>query len=123
MEFMTAAILSGLIYDLVKSGVKVTANLIKGKTAEHQKQWTANEPTTEKIVNRINELGYTGGESQAEYCQRLSNDGVLIQLLPTDNQTNVSQHIENLQGIGQVTGDINNPVFNFGTQGDTSKKS
>ena len=121
MEFVTAAILSGLIYDLVKYGVKVTANLVKDKTTEHQKQWTADEPTTEKIVSRINELGYTEGESQDDYCQRLSNDGVLTQLLPAVNQPTVSQEIQNLQGVGQVSGDMVNPVFNFTAQGEHPK--
>ena len=123
MELVTAAILSGLIYDLVKYGVKVTTNLVKNKTSEHQKQWTADEPTTAKIVNRINELGYAQGESQFDYCQRLSNDGVLTQLLPTGNQNIVTQEIQNLQGVGQVSGDMINPTFNFAAQGVDPKKS
>jgi hypothetical protein len=123
MEFVTAAILSGLIYDIVKKGVKVTTRLVIDKTAEHQKQWPADEASTEKIVNRINELGYIEGESQAKYCQRLGNDRTLTQLLSPVNQITITQNIENLQGVGQVTGDMVNPVFNFNSQGAAPKKS
>lgn len=123
MEFVTTAILSGLIYDIVKRGVKVTTKLVINKTAEHQNQWPADEATTEKVVNRINELGYIEGETQTEYCQRLGNDRPLTQLFSSVNQTSITQNIDNLQGVGQVKGDMVNPVFNFNSQGSVPKKS
>ena len=121
MELVSASILSGLIYDVVRSDAQVTANLVKDKATAHQKQWIADEYTTGKIVSRLNELGYTEGESQAAYCQRLSNDGVLTCLLATSNQLIVPQDIQNLQGVGQVSGDMVNPVFNFTIQGEPPK--
>lgn len=119
---MTAERLSGLTYHAVKQGIKITPDLVKEKARESQKDWTADGPTTEKIINRINDLGYHEGESQAAYCQRLSNDNELNQLLSPAQQTTVSQNIKNLQGVGQVKGDIVNPVFNFGAQSDNAVK-
>ncbi|MFT4927302.1 MAG: hypothetical protein ACI8WB_003408 [Phenylobacterium sp.] len=122
MEFVTGAILGGMLYDLVKFGVKVSHKVIQEKAKDEQKSWPADEPTTEKIVDRINTLGYHDGENKEQYCQRLADDAELNQLLSTTHQSVVSQDINNLQGIGQNSGTINNPTFNFGAQGNTPAK-
>ena len=121
MEFVTGSILGGMLYGIVKGKMKITEGDLKEKARGTLKEWLTDGPSAEKIVSRINELGYHDGESRGEYCQRLNNDSALNQLLSPVNQTTITQNIDNLQGVGQVSGDMVNPIFNFVTQGESPK--
>lgn len=123
LDFVTGAVLGGMLYDSVKLSVQVSAEMVKEKAKDSLKMWLADEPTTEKIANRINVLGYNESESKEEYCHRLGKDNELTQLLTQFNQPTISQNIDTVYGIGQNSGTIINPIINIDTQGDKPKKS
>ncbi|MFT4929753.1 MAG: hypothetical protein ACI8WB_005888, partial [Phenylobacterium sp.] len=81
MDFVTGSQLGDMLYDLVRFGVTVTAEMVQEKAKDELKSWPTNDHTTEQIVERMNQLGYFEGESKANYKQRLDKDNELIQLL------------------------------------------
>ena len=121
---ISAALVGGFSYDLVKTGLKLSVQNIMDLTREKAIDWLYDEEATEKIAHRINELG-CNNESQEQYKQRLDSDVVLNELLKQLSQSVPSQNIikGDVQGVGIINGDMNNPVFNFTAQGSKEKKS
>ena len=77
---ISAALVGGFSYDLVKTGLKLSVQNIMDLTREKAIDWLYDEEATEKIARRINELG-CNNESQEQYKQRLDSDVVLNELL------------------------------------------
>jgi tetratricopeptide (TPR) repeat protein/predicted ATPase len=112
MDFINGAILGGMLYDLVKYGVNITANVIIEKAKDIAFQWPNDEPTTAQIANDINALGYLDGESLHEYCQRLDDNSEISQRLKQIKQISIEQN----------SGIINQPIFNFSNVADKAPK-
>ena len=121
---ISAALVGGFSYDLVKTGLKLSVQNIMDLTREKAIDWLYDEEATEKIAHRINELG-CNNESQEQYKQRLDSDVVLNELLKQLSQSVPSQNIikGDVQGVGIINGNMNNQVFNFTAQGSKEKKS
>ena len=77
---ISAALVGGFSYDLVKNGLQLSVANIMDLTREKAIDWIYDEEATEKIAGRINELVYNN-ESQEQYEQRLDSDVVLNELL------------------------------------------
>ena len=86
---ISAALVGGFSYDLVKTGLKLSVQNIMDLTREKAIDWLYDEEATEKIAGRINELG-CNNESQEQYKQRLDSDVVLNELLKQLSQGEAS---------------------------------
>ena len=86
---ISAAVVGGFSYDLVKNGLQLSVANIMDLTREKTIDWLYNEEATEKIARRINELG-CNNESQEQYKQRLDSDVVLNELLKQLSQGEAS---------------------------------
>jgi hypothetical protein len=86
MDFVTGAMLGGMLYDVVKAKTQVTADVIKNTAKAKMKSWLFDDQTTEKIVNHVNVLGYIENESESDYNNRLKADSILSLLLATPTQ-------------------------------------
>ncbi|NQZ10097.1 MAG: hypothetical protein HRT35_23350 [Algicola sp.] len=124
-SLMTAGVVGNLAYDLLKNGLKFSAELLREQAKAKTIEWLYDDEATEKIANRVNELTFAPSETPDQYCQRLDEDVVLKQLLKQFAPANqVIQTINNSDRTRMAGGDYHeNHTHYHGTpSGDTSPK-
>jgi len=97
---MSAAVFSGVIYDVLKHQAKVTGQAIKTRL----KDWILDDDSAEKIANEINSMGINQDMSESAIERKIQDSERLSQLLKEIqpyNQTNINQ-VHN--GIGDNIG-------------------
>lgn len=121
MEYLTAAILSGLIYDGVKNGATIGYELLKSKL----QGWLIDDEQINRVVDQLREAGIHEDlaphaiERKIEEHQPLVD--VLKEIKPSNSKCNVSQtsnigHNINSKGNGIIhIGDI---VINKGSESE-----
>lgn len=91
MEFITAAVLSGFLYDMVKQGTALTAENLRIKL----RGWILDDITAEKMEDQLNQLEITDELSQVVIERRLNKSSAITQLLAEikrDSATVVTQY-------------------------------
>jgi hypothetical protein len=90
MEFLTTTILSGVVYDLLKHGLTITAQNLKDK----MRDWIIDNEKSEQLETHITHLGINDEMSESAIEKRFSNSAELINLLneiKPANSVNISQ--------------------------------
>jgi len=77
MDFMTAAILSGFVYDTLKNGLMLTANQIKTEL----KGWLIDDEIADHIADRLNTLELTDELSEKAIEQKIIASPELVDLI------------------------------------------
>lgn len=91
MEFMTAAIFSGIIYDMVKKSILVSAESLKNQFTG----WIVDEITAQKIaieVNKVQDLEFLGEKGlERDFNQNEFLISLLKQIKSDQNKTTINQ--------------------------------
>lgn len=89
MDFLTASILSGIVYDMVKNQVSLTSRNIQTRL----KGWIVDDSVVERITYELNTLSITDEMSEKSIEKRLSQSQELIALMKNvQTNTAVSQN-------------------------------
>lgn len=87
MDFMTSSILSGVVYDVFNSGVKLTVQALK----KPLQGWLIDEEIIAKLVDKISESGISEDMGQAAIQRRIdANDDLSTFLKQIKNGENQS---------------------------------
>lgn len=102
-EFLTATILSGFVYDTVKTSAKLTLDDFKVRL----KGWLMDDITAQRVVNEINKIPDLDDYSEKALTRKLEQNEQLIELLKTIKvDQSIKQVIQNHSGSGDnVAGD------------------
>lgn len=105
MEFLTATILSGIVYDCISKGVKFCSKFIKNQFHE----WLISDEIALLIENKINELNLDEDMSAKAIEKSINKDNELLSILqsvkPAESVISINQ-VHN--GTGHNIGYINN---------------
>jgi len=77
MDFLTASILSGITYDCIKSGLTISAELLKEKL----KNWLISDDIAEVISKELVNLELTDEYSEKVIERKISESTQLIKLI------------------------------------------
>jgi len=101
MDFMTAAVLSGIAYDALKKGLTFTANIIKSEL----KDWIIDDELAEFVSKELNTLKLTDELSEKAIERKIiesTNLKDLIEKIKPYNAGNII--IQNHSGSGDNIG-------------------
>lgn len=100
MEFITSAVLSGLIYDMLKHQVYLTANNIKEKL----KDWIVDEAISNAMEKELHALQLTDEMSESLISKKITSSNELTALIakikPGSNPTIIQTHSGTGDNIG-----------------------
>ena len=97
MEFFTGALLSGIVYDMFKYQIILSAENLKDKL----KDWIIDDKALSKIANELNELQLSDELSETAIEKRIMNSNTLASLI--ENIKPISEN--NVTQIHYGTGD------------------
>jgi uncharacterized membrane protein YheB (UPF0754 family) len=107
MDFISAAILSGIVYDTLKQGVSVTSEIIKDKL----KEWVITEEVSKAITSEIHKLELTDEMSESAIEKRINNSPELQSILSEiKRETNIK--ITNQYHTGSGDNVAGNKIIN-----------
>lgn len=120
MNFLESTMLSGVTYDLIKVGMKLTANFLKEKL----KDWILEEEDYEKLANAINSATKTDKSTQKCWEAFLdSNEAVntILERAQKAENNSMVQDFSNasIQNSGIIANKIESVTIN---NSDDSKK-
>ena len=75
--FLTATILSGVVYDIVKTSTKLTLDNFKTKV----KGWLIDDTTAQKVVDEINQIDNIDELNETGIARRIEQNQDLMSLL------------------------------------------
>lgn len=90
LDLMSAAVLSGVIYDVLKYQAKVTGQALKSRL----KEWVLDDDSADEIANEINGIGINQDLSEAAIKRKIQDSDRLAQLMKEiqpASQTNINQ--------------------------------
>lgn len=91
MEFITAAILSGIVYDLLKSGMSTKADNLKSRF----KDWVLEDSLALELENQIDKLDLNDEMSEAAIERKIKQNPQLLETMALikkqDNSTTINQ--------------------------------
>ncbi|MCC2606583.1 GapS6a family protein [Planctobacterium marinum] len=108
MEFLTAAVLSGIIYDGIKAGATLSGDFLKTKL----KNWLVSDEQITEMLKRLKEAGINGDLGEHAIERKINQSEDLLNLLrsipasTTEIKVSQSSEIGNnvyIQGNGNVT--------------------
>jgi hypothetical protein len=108
MDFLSAAILSGLIYDGVKEGAAISFDMLKSKL----KGWIIGDAKIEEMIEKLKEAGVNEDLAPHAIERKISEHQSLLDLIQQVRisgdeacvtQTSVIGNNINSSGSGQVT--------------------
>ncbi|MFM5271445.1 MULTISPECIES: GapS6a family protein [Aeromonas] len=101
MEFMTATILSGLLYDMLKHGISITATTIKEKL----KDWIIDDSSATTFSDELVSLNLNDELSESAIEKRINQSPKILALLSSlKKDSNVTTIIQNHSGTGDNIG-------------------
>jgi hypothetical protein len=105
MDFLSAAVLSGIVYDFVKMEVKVTTKILQHKLAN----WMLGDDVIEKLAVEVNKLELNPEMEAADVTATIESSSSLTSLLKSLKPDNNAQTIVNQthSGSGNNIGIIN----------------
>ena len=96
MEFITGAILSGFVYDMLKHQVSLTANNIK----EHLQDWIINDSSIKIIEFELNKLQLSNELSELAIEGKINSSSELLSLLSKISKNTKDTVIQTHSGPG-----------------------
>lgn len=102
-QFLTATILSGVVYDILKTSAKLTLDDFKAKV----KGWMFDDTTAQRLINNINEIPQVNDLNERALTKKIEQNETLMELLQTIKvDQSVKQVIQKHSGSGDnVAGD------------------
>lgn len=92
MEFMTAALLSGVVYDALKSGALITTDILKNKL----KDWIVDEGVILRIKEEIENLEINDEMSEKAIERKFERSYNIIdicrELKPASSKSSINQY-------------------------------
>ncbi|GKX60347.1 GapS6a family protein [Leminorella grimontii] len=98
MDFLTATILSGVIYDIFKYQVTITKDIL----AKKLRNWLIDDITLENLTNKIKELDLNSELSEKAIEKRINTSDEIISLMKTVSANKVI--IQTHSGTGDNIG-------------------
>jgi len=97
MEFLVGAVVSGIVYDMLKHSVSIQAENLK----ERLKGWILDEAATKKLVAELESLDLTDELSESAIEKRINNSPKLLELISSIKKESVVINInQNHSGTG-----------------------
>ena len=96
MEFLNAAILSGLIYDGVKTGVAFHYEVLKSKLQD----WLIDDSQMQKIYEHLEEVGVNEELSQNAIEKRINSSQLLLELIGQVRLRDINQIVSQTSMVG-----------------------
>lgn len=96
--FLTATILSGVVYDIVKTSTKLTLDNFKTKV----KGWLIDDTTAQKLVDEINQIDHIDDLNQTAIARNIEQNQDLMSLLKT---IKIDQSLTQVSQIHSGSGD------------------
>jgi hypothetical protein len=101
MEFITSAVLSGFLYDMLKHGVSITAEGIKEKL----KDWVLDDTVTTDLAIELGALDLNDDLSESAIEKIINRSPKLFELLSSiKKEGSVTTVIQNHNGTGDNIG-------------------
>lgn len=102
MEFITSAVLSGILYDMLKHQVSLTAGNLKEKL----QGWLIDDSMANAVETELEKLQLSNEMSESAIVKRLDGSNELIALLKEVKPTKQTTIIQTHSGTGDnVAGD------------------
>lgn len=79
VEFLTGAMLSGIVYDMIKNSVNMTVENLQQKL----EGWVVDAATSQKILNKINNIQSIEEHSEIVLTRKFEQDTSFLELLKT----------------------------------------
>ncbi len=96
MEYLTAAILSGLIYDGIKDGAKIGFKLLKSKL----QGWIADDNQINKIVEQLKEAGVDEDLAPHAIERKINEYQPLTELLQQIKASGNNSYVSQVSNVG-----------------------
>ncbi|SEA82064.1 GapS6a family protein [Alkalimonas amylolytica] len=106
MEFLNAAILSGLIYDGIKTGASIGVDMLKTKL----RAWTIDDSELSQLAKHLRDAGINEELNQLAIERRITEHQPLCSLIQKIRPSNSEMHVKQASGTGHNicnTGDSN----------------
>ena len=101
MEFITSAVLSGFLYDMLKHGASITADSLKEKL----KGWLLDDSITPMLDKELADLTLNDELSESAIEKRINQAPKLLELLSSiKKDASVTTIIQNHSGTGDNIG-------------------
>lgn len=100
MEFLSSVILSGIVYDMLKHQVSITATSIKEKL----KDWVVDEAVAPALAEEIEKLSLNDEMSEKAIERKLLDSGEIQQILSSIKPNNTTVIMQNHSGTGDNVG-------------------
>lgn len=100
MEFLSAAILSGFVYDMLKHSVSITTTSIKEKL----KGWIVDEAVAPALAEEIEKLSLNDEMSEKAIERKLLDSCEIQQILSSIQPNNTTVITQNHSGTGDNVG-------------------
>ena len=101
MEFISSAVLSGFLYDMIKHGVSISVDTVKTKL----KDWVVSDIVAPALSDEISKLNLNDELSESAIEKRINQAPKLMELMTTIKKAeNVTTIIQNHSGTGDNIG-------------------
>ena len=101
MDFLTATLLSGVVYDFIKRGAELSA----GKLRESLRDWIISDEEADAISKGLNTLKLTDEHSERSIERQISESSQLMKLIETIKPVTVNKTIiQSHSGTGDNVG-------------------
>ncbi|MES9902461.1 MAG: hypothetical protein ABW168_07235 [Sedimenticola sp.] len=101
MEFITSAVLSGILYDMLKHGVVISAGSVKEKL----KDWVVGDIIAPALSDELNKLNLNDELSESAIEKRIDQSSNILELISKIKKVeNVTTIIQSHSGSGDNIG-------------------
>lgn len=110
MEYLTAALLSGFIYDGIKNGATIGYELLKSKL----QGWIIDDAQIKKIVEQLEEAGVNEDLAPHAIERKINEHQQLTELLQQIQFSGSNSHVTQASNIGHNINSIGNGSIKIG---------
>ena len=101
MDFISSAVLSGFLYDMLKHGASISADIVKAKL----KDWVVSDIVSSALSDEISKLNLNDELSESAIEKKINQAPKLMELMATIKKAeNVTTIIQNHSGTGDNVG-------------------
>ncbi len=100
MDFLTATVLSGVVYDMLKNGIGLSVSNLNGRL----KEWMVDEIVSPALSEELNRLNLTDEMSEKTLEKEMMRSPTLIELLGKVKRREGNVIIQSHSGSGDNIG-------------------
>lgn len=100
MDFITASFLSGVLYDIMKTGAQVGLETLKPKLID----WLVDDEQLNTIAKKVDSLSLSDEMSEKAIERKISEDRTLISLIENIQPRSATTINQNHSGTGDNVG-------------------